>query len=58
MIGTYRSIEGGTGVMSLDMADAAPGQCNIVGFAPGWTAGTYSHLLVIFKLSQYDGQTT
>lgn len=57
-IGSYRSIEGGTGVMALDLADADPGVCNIVGFAPGFTTGTYGHALVVFKKSQWTGQTT
>lgn len=52
-IGSYRALEGATGAMGLDMADASPGVFHIVGFKPGYTAGTYAHLLVIIALSQY-----
>lgn len=58
LIGTYRSIEFGTGAMGLDMGDADPGVCNIIGFKRGYTVGTYPHMLVVFKKSQFVGQTT
>lgn len=56
-IGSYRSIEGGTGAMALDIADTDPAVCNIVGFKRGYVAGTYAHALVVFKKSQFSGQS-